>query len=97
MIVFDLKKIQVHILDNMKGCIVENYGLVPKRIITYFSSYLTELGHPHAAKINLEVARVARLNWQTNTNAVDCAIFVMRHMECFTGGIITKFECGFFC
>ncbi|KAL4579717.1 hypothetical protein LXL04_015878 [Taraxacum kok-saghyz] len=34
------------------------------------------------------------MKWQTIYNDIDCGLFGMRHLECYTGGVISKFNCG---
>lgn len=37
-------------------------------------------------ELELIVPRRLSMNWQTNNNGLDCAIFAMRHMETYLGG-----------
>lgn len=59
-----------------------------------FSKYLQRLGHPNAEKIGKLKAKCPRLKWQTDLNDIDCGIFLMRHMESFKGGFISKYDSG---
>ena len=34
------------------------------------------------------------MKWRIKQNHVDCAVFMMRHIETFMGESITKWECG---
>lgn len=51
--------------------------------------------HKSAPIISKQQVKVSKLKWQTESNKVDCAVFAMRHMECFDGGPISKFDIGF--
>ena len=51
--------------------------------------------HKSAPLISKQQVKVSKLKWQTESNKVDCAVFAMRHMECFDGGPISQFDIGF--
>ncbi|KAL4564247.1 hypothetical protein LXL04_028304 [Taraxacum kok-saghyz] len=43
LMVFDLKKVQVIILDNRKGMVLENYGVLPSLVVRYIYSFFKYL------------------------------------------------------
>ncbi|KAD6454624.1 hypothetical protein E3N88_09330 [Mikania micrantha] len=57
-----------------------------------FVQYLKQI--PKQMKSMLVQFKKLHIPWATKTNAVDCATFVMRHMEKFMG-MREQFNCGF--
>ena len=55
---------------------------------------MAEKKHPSAEVISKKQVKCAKMKWQTVYNDIDCGIFAMRHLECYTGGVISKFDCG---
>ena len=35
------------------------------------------------------------MSWRDNTNKVDCGVYLMRHLETYTGRDVARWECGF--
>ena len=60
----------------------------------WFGKYLQTARHSAGAKLLKQSPKFLKMKCQTNHNDQDCAIFVMRHMESFNGGPITKYDCG---
>jgi hypothetical protein len=50
-----------------------------------FVKYLKHVKHPKTDDIHKAKIHKVKINWATGTNAVDCAIFLMRHMERYMG------------
>ncbi|KAL4574180.1 hypothetical protein LXL04_021006 [Taraxacum kok-saghyz] len=92
--VFDMKKNIVHLFDNRKDFPANGYNKSPKRMVDFFSRFLAEKKHPSAKVISKKQVKCAKMKWQTVYNDIDCGIFAMRHLECYTGGDISKFDCG---
>ncbi|KAL4566080.1 hypothetical protein LXL04_030190 [Taraxacum kok-saghyz] len=92
--VFDLKTNTVHLFDNRKDFPADGYNKSPKRMIDFFSRFLAEKKHPSAEVISKKQVKCAKMKWQTVYNDIDCGIFAIRHLECYTGGVISKFDCG---
>ncbi|KAL4557141.1 hypothetical protein LXL04_035313 [Taraxacum kok-saghyz] len=92
--VFDLNTNTVHLFDNRKDFPADGYNKSPKRMIDFFSRFLAEKKHPSAEVISKKQVKCAKMKWQTVYNDIDCGIFAMRHLEYYTGGVISKFDCG---
>ncbi|KAL4575958.1 hypothetical protein LXL04_012045 [Taraxacum kok-saghyz] len=92
--VFDLKTNTVHLFDNRKDFPADGYNKSPKRMIDFFSRFLAKKKHPSAEVISKKQVKCEKMKWQTVYNDIDCGIFAMRHLECYTGGVISKFDCG---
>lgn len=60
----------------------------------YFSNLLVELKHKAAESLRKEDVKFAKLKWQTNGTDIDGGVFLMRHMETYQGGPITKYDSG---
>ncbi|KAL4561883.1 hypothetical protein LXL04_034065 [Taraxacum kok-saghyz] len=63
--VFDLKKNKVHIIENRKWMVLEDYGILPQLMVRYLSTYLTTIKNPFGARIRNEVPKVTRMTCQT--------------------------------
>ncbi|KAL8246183.1 hypothetical protein R6Q59_007399 [Mikania micrantha] len=66
----------------------------PYKVKDVFVQYLKQIQHPKTDDINATPVQKLHLPWATKTNVVDCAVFVMRHMEKFMG-VREPFNCGF--
>lgn len=56
---------------------------------------MRELNHPSVDKISKAKAKIPKRKWQTDLNDIDCGVFVLRHMDTFKGGVISKYDPGF--
>jgi hypothetical protein len=50
-----------------------------------FVKYLEHVKHPRTNDIIKAKIQKVKISWATGTNAVDCAVFLMRHMERYMG------------
>ncbi|KAD0618057.1 hypothetical protein E3N88_43972 [Mikania micrantha] len=94
LIVFELKNSAISVIDNFHESIPlvglrdnTNYYLKdsPYKVKDVFVQYMKQIQHPKTDDIYATPVQKLHLPWATKTNAVDCAVFVMRHMERFMG------------
>ncbi|KAL8197748.1 hypothetical protein R6Q57_024282 [Mikania cordata] len=57
----------------------------PYKLKHLFVKYLKECNHPKTNEITSSVIKKVKISCSTRSNVVDCAIFVMRHMEKYIG------------
>ena len=50
-----------------------------------FETFLTGLGHIGAGSVETFPHEIVKFDWTTNDDNADCAVFLMKHMECFKG------------
>ncbi|KAI3754577.1 hypothetical protein L1987_54364 [Smallanthus sonchifolius] len=94
LIVFELKHIAISVIDNFN----DGYPLVRlddhanyfEKDLSYkgkeiFAKYLEHVKHPKTDELNATKIKKVKIPWATTANALDCAIFVMRHMEKYMG------------
>ncbi|KAD4385498.1 hypothetical protein E3N88_25666 [Mikania micrantha] len=103
-IAVDLKEPNMFLIDNMEATETvvdmkdnEEYKFKdkPYKVKHVFVEYLHNWKHPKAQQLeDMEIKRL-QLKWATRGNIKDCGVFVMRHMECFMGGLESEFDCGF--
>ncbi|KAK9049898.1 hypothetical protein SSX86_031134 [Deinandra increscens subsp. villosa] len=95
LMVFDLKNPSILVIDNftdsttpvsLKDAIDYHMKDSPYKVKDMIVRYLEFVGHKRA--LELKEAKIHRLKitWPTQKNVLDCAIFLMRHMEKFMGG-----------
>ncbi|KAI3695088.1 hypothetical protein L1987_78076 [Smallanthus sonchifolius] len=94
LIVFELKHIAISVIDNFSDAYPlvrlddnENYfekdsSYTVKEI---FVKYLEHIKHPKTYELNATKIKKVKISWATTSNALDCEIFVMRHMEKYLG------------
>ena len=63
------------------------FNLLLKRV--EFGTYLKEIGRVGAAGVENFDTIFMRMPWN-NTNGLDCAVFVMKHMELFNGEVFSE-------
>ncbi|XP_071716702.1 uncharacterized protein [Rutidosis leptorrhynchoides] len=95
LICFDMKIGRVILLDNMIYTIPfeGRYGEFPNKLKSIFVEYLKSIGNVKANDIEEADFEAPELKWGTRKNVVDCGIFVMRHMETFAGGHLSRWDC----
>ncbi|KAJ0789797.1 putative papain-like cysteine peptidase superfamily [Helianthus annuus] len=83
---FNLRTRDVFIIDNIEGDAgLERYHGNVEKMISTFCMYLEPMHPKIASQIrNTQPVRL-ELPWQTLYNGIDCGIFLMRHMETYTG------------
>ncbi|KAL8237745.1 hypothetical protein R6Q59_018826 [Mikania micrantha] len=103
LIVFELKNFAISVIDNFHESIPlvglqdnTDYYLKdsPYKVKDVFVQYMKQIRHPKTDDIHATPIQKLHLPWATKTNAVACAVFVMRHMEKFMG-LREQFNCGF--
>ncbi|KAD2805842.1 hypothetical protein E3N88_39219 [Mikania micrantha] len=103
LIVFELRNSAISVIDNFHESIPlvglrdnKDYYFKdsPYKVKDVFVQYLKQIQHQKTDKIHASPVQKLHILWATKTNAVDCAIFVMRHMEKFMG-MREQFNCGF--
>ena len=64
--------------------------------VKFFSQYLIdEFNHNRAIKLKDVVPTLLEMPWRDNVNKVDCGVYLMRHMETYTGKDFASWDCGF--
>ncbi|KAJ9551857.1 hypothetical protein OSB04_015902 [Centaurea solstitialis] len=97
----ELKKTQLkgsfHILDNSAVDVPNSakYGKVPMIVKKVFLKTLNFIDDGRAKKLSKAKQKRENMLWRTTGNKIDCGIFVMRHMETFMGGNVSKWDSGF--
>ncbi|KAI3825223.1 hypothetical protein L1987_06701 [Smallanthus sonchifolius] len=94
LIVLELKHTSISVIDNFSIA----YPLVrlndhddyfekdfPYKVDEIFVKYLEHVKHSKTDKMNAAKIKKVKIAWATNSNALDCAMFVMRHMEKYMG------------
>ncbi|KAJ9541227.1 hypothetical protein OSB04_027733 [Centaurea solstitialis] len=96
-ICFDLKNGSFHILDNSAVDIPDSakYGKLPTIVKKVFIKTLKFIDDGRAKKLSKAKQKREKMVWRTTENKIDCGIFVMRHMETFMGGNVSKWVSGF--
>ncbi|MFS8015213.1 putative papain-like cysteine peptidase superfamily [Helianthus anomalus] len=103
LIVFDLKKGAITVIDHRPGRTPlvgirdhQDYYIkdTPYKVKHMMDAYLELCEHP--AKDEITAAKIERCNikWATPAHPMDSAVFLMQHMQKFNG-INEPFECGF--
>ena len=59
------------------------------------ATYLKSVGHEKADDIKGITPVRMEMKWRTKDNGIDCGIFCMRHMECYNGEAVEKWDCAF--
>ncbi|KAD7480208.1 hypothetical protein E3N88_03344 [Mikania micrantha] len=103
LLVFELKNCAISVIDNFHESIPlvgvkdsADYYLKdsPYKVKEMFVRYLEKIKHAKTDEIHATKIQKVQIPWATKTNAVDCRVFLMRHMEKFMG-IHEQFNCGF--
>ncbi|KAI3821120.1 hypothetical protein L1987_08677 [Smallanthus sonchifolius] len=102
LIVFELKHTTISVIDNFS----DPYPLVrlndhedyfekdsPCKVKEIFVKYLEHVKHLKTDEMNAAKIKKVKIAWATNSNALDCAVFLMRHMERYMGAR-EKFNSG---
>ncbi|KAI3755087.1 hypothetical protein L1987_54880 [Smallanthus sonchifolius] len=92
--VFELKHLGISVIDNFSDA----YPLVhlsdhedyfekdsAYKVKEIFVKYLEHVKHPKTDELNAAKIKKVKIAWATTSNALDCAVFVMRHMEKYKG------------
>ncbi|KAJ0664012.1 putative Ulp1 protease family catalytic domain, papain-like cysteine peptidase superfamily [Helianthus annuus] len=94
---FNLEEQQIYIIDKSAKDVTnkEKYGDVPEKTRNALAGYLKSVDHPNTDDTkHIESVRM-EMKWRTKDNGIECGIFCMRHMECYDGEIVEKWNCGF--
>ncbi|KAJ0468125.1 putative Ulp1 protease family catalytic domain, papain-like cysteine peptidase superfamily [Helianthus annuus] len=94
---FNLEEKQIFIIDNIakEETNESKYGNVPENTRDALAAYLKSVGHEKADDIKGIIPVRMQMKWRTQHNGIDCGIFTMRHMECYKGEPVEKWDCGF--
>ncbi|KAI3798620.1 hypothetical protein L1987_33898 [Smallanthus sonchifolius] len=91
---FELKHIAISVIDNFSDAYPlvrlhdhENYFEKDSayKVKEIFVKYLEHVKHPKTDELNATKIKKMKIPWATTGNALNCAIFVMRHMEKYMG------------
>ncbi|KAM0000031.1 putative papain-like cysteine peptidase superfamily [Helianthus debilis subsp. tardiflorus] len=88
-ILFNLEEKQISIIDNSAKEVTnkQKYGDVPEKTVSFPTyGFKTQYKQPNL---------FMEMKWRTKDNSIDCGIFCMRHMECYNGEEVEKWNCGF--
>ncbi|KAI3755081.1 hypothetical protein L1987_54874 [Smallanthus sonchifolius] len=102
LIVFELKHPCISVIDNFSDA----YPLVrlsdhedyfekdsAYKVKEIFVKYLEHVKHPKTDELNAAKIKKVKIAWATTSNALDCVVFVMRHMEKYMGAKV-EFNTG---
>ncbi|KAI3754697.1 hypothetical protein L1987_54485 [Smallanthus sonchifolius] len=90
LIVFELKHIAILVIDNFSDAYPlvhlgdhENYFEKDSayKVKEIFVNFLEHVKHPKTDELNATKIKKVKIPWATTANALDCAIFVTRHIE----------------
>lgn len=56
--------------------------------------YLKMVLHPKSEIMEKKDIEIMKMDWRTETNVIDCAVFTMRHMETYMGGGVRHWDAG---
>ncbi|KAL1549284.1 hypothetical protein AAHA92_17411 [Salvia divinorum] len=96
---FSFSTKSIAVIDNSKNGddknIVDKYGSIPKTLKMYFCHYLTKMDY-HVQCKSIKYVNIKRLKmtWRTTSNAEDCGVFIMRHIECYNNEREQDWKCG---
>ncbi|KAI3820066.1 hypothetical protein L1987_13922 [Smallanthus sonchifolius] len=94
LIVFELKHPTISVIDNFSDAYLlvrlnnhEDYFEKESayKVKEIFVKYLEHVKHSKTDELNAVKIKKVKIPWATTTNALDCAVFVMRHMERYMG------------
>ncbi|KAL8232465.1 hypothetical protein R6Q57_002243 [Mikania cordata] len=103
LLVFELKNPTISVINNFHESIPlvgmkdsADYYMKdsPCKVKQIFVKFLERIKHPKTDEIHATQIQKVHRPWATKTNAVDCGILMMRHMEKFMGSR-EQFNCGF--
>ncbi|KAI3717763.1 hypothetical protein L1987_69575 [Smallanthus sonchifolius] len=91
LIVFELKHTAISVIDNFSDAYPlvhlndhENYFQKDSAYKVIFVKYLKHVKHAKTDELNATKIKKVKIPWATTSNSLDCAIFVMRHVEKYT-------------
>ncbi|XP_031121055.1 uncharacterized protein LOC116024304 [Ipomoea triloba] len=70
--------------DKYEGC--------PEKLLIAFTKYLSLKKSPLGKKMKSMKVQYMEMPWQNEENAVDCAVYTMRHMQTYTGTSIADWD-----
>ncbi|GJR20033.1 ulp1 protease family, C-terminal catalytic domain-containing protein [Tanacetum coccineum] len=88
LICFNMMTAEIDIIDNIHNDVEDlelRYGPYAMGLINTFIDYLGYKKHPKVDAFFSAIPKILRMTWRTTKNAVDCGLFVMRHMEMYNG------------
>ncbi|KAJ9537540.1 hypothetical protein OSB04_030273 [Centaurea solstitialis] len=95
LICFNLKEGKTQVIDNsaVDVSFSAKYDSIPIAVV--FVNVLKQLDDERVKKLNRGKPKKEKMSWRTIRNQVDCAIFMMRHMETYMGQAVKDWDCGF--
>ncbi|KAJ9551858.1 hypothetical protein OSB04_015903 [Centaurea solstitialis] len=96
LICFNLKEGRIQIFDNsdVDVPLSAKYGSIPIVVQKVFVTVLKQLNDGRFKKLNKAKPKREKMSWRTLGNHVDCAVFMMRHMETYMGQSMKDWDCG---
>ncbi|GKA01675.1 ulp1 protease family, C-terminal catalytic domain-containing protein [Tanacetum coccineum] len=88
LICFNMMTAEIDIIDNLHNDLEDldlRYGPYAMALINSFIHYLEYIKHPKVDAFFSANPKILRMPWRTTYNAVDCGLFVMRHMKMYNG------------
>ncbi|GKE28001.1 ulp1 protease family, C-terminal catalytic domain-containing protein, partial [Tanacetum coccineum] len=88
LICFNMMTAEIDIIDNIHNDLEDldlRYGPYAMALINTFIYYLGYIKHPKVDAFFSAIPKILRMTWRTTKNAVDCGLFVMRHIEMYNG------------
>ncbi|KAJ9549057.1 hypothetical protein OSB04_021600 [Centaurea solstitialis] len=96
----DLKKFDLEgktqVIDNsvVDVSFSAKYGSIPIALRKVFVNVLKQLDDERVKKLNRGKPKREKMSWRTLRNQVDCAVFMMIHMETYMGQDVKDWDCG---
>nr|GMD40418.1 uncharacterized protein LOC109153493 [Ipomoea batatas] len=98
MLCFNFLTSKLQIIDNrplLEGIkAVQKYEGCPDKLLIAFAKYLGTKKIALARKMRQMTVQYVEMPWQNEENAVDCAIYSMRHMQTYAGTSIEDWNSG---
>ncbi|KAJ9541396.1 hypothetical protein OSB04_027902 [Centaurea solstitialis] len=96
LICFNLKEGKTQVIDNsaVDVSFSAKYGNFPIALRKVFVNVLKQLDDERVKKLNRGKPKREKMSWRTLRNKVDCAVFMMIHMETYMGQDVKDWYCG---
>ncbi|KAJ9554624.1 hypothetical protein OSB04_018669 [Centaurea solstitialis] len=96
LVCFNLKEGKTQVIDNsaVDVSFSAKYGSIPITLRKVFVNVLKQLDDERVKKLNRGKPKREKMSWRTLRNQVDCAVFMMIHMETYMGQDVKDWDCG---
>ncbi|KAJ9537071.1 hypothetical protein OSB04_029804 [Centaurea solstitialis] len=96
LVCFNLKEGKTQVIDNsaVDVSFSAKYGNIPIALRKVFVNVLKQLDDERVKKLNRGKPKREKMSWRTLRNKVDCAVFMMIHMETYMGQDVKDWYCG---